>query len=250
VTKQVSDGFEFRILLWDNASQDRTIEVAQKAFLNSSVDFSIVRETSNTYLKGSQFFYDAMRACEGDYIAVIDGDDEWQSEIKLKNQFEYMEKNNSIELCGTLAEQYNVATCEVDYLIPHQNQVGIHDGDYLSNDNIITNSTVFFRKTLVNRLPKNMMPFPIKDLPVWALGLEGFKFTILPDISTRYYFNHGHNVSLRKSTTDRFCDVVETYSLIVKCLKSEEYKKAWLNGLLELLLREKARTTGALTLES
>lgn len=237
IVKQDVGNHELDITIWDNASLDKTIEIAEKCLSSVGIGYRIVRELRNTYLEDSNFFFDAIRAVRGDYIAIIDGDDAWTDTSKLKTQIEFLEANPSILICGTLAEQFNVATNSIDFLIPHESQVGVFPGYFLARDNILVNSTVVFRRRMVNRLTRELFKSPIKDLPTWAVGVEDSEFAVLNKLTTRYNFNHGTNVSTKKSKVLRLVDEVETYARIISELRTTEYREAWISGMRELINR-------------
>jgi glycosyltransferase involved in cell wall biosynthesis len=229
------------IVLWDNCSTDQTTEKAKLILFGGNIEYQIITENTNRFLSGSEFFREAIFYAKGDYIAIIDGDDTWIDPQKTQKQIACLENNDAIILCGTLAEFFNVKTDKVDYLIPHPNEVGIHESDYLALDNILTNSTVVFREKLKWKLPESFDWAPIKDLPVWALGTENSFFEVLPDVTTRYNSNHGGNISLLYNQQVQLIRVIQSYTFIIKNLNGEKSKTAWITGLNELISRELAK---------
>jgi glycosyltransferase involved in cell wall biosynthesis len=231
IFRQKCPTFEYEIIVWDNNSTDKTVEVALRFLKKSGRRFQLIRECHNTYLSGSNFFLRAMKASSGDLIAVIDGDDEWIQTDKLHKQKAILDEDCDVMLCCTLTEFFNHTDYRVEYLIPNPREVGLHEGIVLARDNLIPNSSVLFRRSMLHKLPKTLDGFPIKDLPVWALGLENSYFFVSPDISTRYNTNHGNNISTSKSFLERSNQVILTYELIIANLKEVTSKETWIEGL-------------------
>ncbi len=232
IFKQQSSTFDYEIILWDNFSSDGTVVTALRLLRNSGCRYRLILEDHNTYLYGSTFFLRAMKASTGELIAVIDGDDVWIQNDKLHNQQKILGERSDVMLCCTLTEYYNYLEGRVEYLIPNPREVGLHQGIDLSEDNLIPNSSVLFRREMLSMLPKNLDGFPIKDLPVWALGLENSNYFISSDVSTRYNTNHGGNVSTGKNPRERTAQVILTYELIIQNLKNRANKELWSNGLI------------------
>ena len=231
IFKQQRSTFDYEIVLWDNCSSDSTVEIATQLLQNSDCKHRLIVEDNNTYLYGSTFFLRAMMACSGELIAVIDGDDMWIQNDKLLKQKIILDERPDVMLCCTLTEFYNYREGKVEYLIPNPREVGLHKGIDLAQDNLIPNSSVLFRRTMLGMLPRTLDGFPIKDLPVWALGLEFSNYFISSDVSTRYNTNHGTNVSTSKNPRERTAQVILTYELIIQNLKNDANKELWIEGL-------------------
>lgn len=85
------------ILLLDNASKDKTIEIAKKIqFSDRRLSVFEGKENLGPY-KGLNFLLDK---ASGEYIAIQDHDDIWFPE-KIEKQVEFLEKNNDFIACGT-----------------------------------------------------------------------------------------------------------------------------------------------------
>lgn len=86
---------DFEILVLDNASSDRTVEVI-KSMNNSRITLFEGRENIGPY-DGLNFLLDKAR---GEYVAIQDHDDIWFPE-KLMKQVEFLESNLEFIACGT-----------------------------------------------------------------------------------------------------------------------------------------------------
>lgn len=93
--------FPFEILVYDDASTDRTQEIIREYERKYPDVIKPVYQTENQYSKGRynvEGFYNYPRA-RGKYIAMCDGDDYWSDEHKLQLQVDYMEAHPECAMC-------------------------------------------------------------------------------------------------------------------------------------------------------
>lgn len=83
--------FRYELVIADDFSTDGTREkVQQYAEKHPNTIRAILRETN---LKGPRNWYETLRACDGEYIANLDGDDYWSDPHKLQKQAAVLDRN-------------------------------------------------------------------------------------------------------------------------------------------------------------
>lgn len=90
ILKQKVD-FEYEIVIDDDCSPDHSREIIreyQKKY--PQMIKAIFREKN---VGGSKNMYGVMQQCSGKYIAILEGDDFWESEDKLQYQVDFLEKH-------------------------------------------------------------------------------------------------------------------------------------------------------------
>jgi glycosyltransferase involved in cell wall biosynthesis len=103
VLKQRTD-FDYEIILGDDESTDGTREICEQ-YANENpakIRLMLHRRENNIKVLGQpcgifQVVYNLLK-CRGQFIALLSGDDEWLSELKLKRQVDFLEKNPDVSM--------------------------------------------------------------------------------------------------------------------------------------------------------
>lgn len=89
--------FDFEILIGDDFSDDSTAEIA----LSYSERFSNVRVIKrDKNLGASRNLYELLIQSKGEYIALLEGDDYWNSDNKLQTQVRFLQNNPDYVGCS------------------------------------------------------------------------------------------------------------------------------------------------------
>ena len=98
IIKQVVD-FEIEVVVADDCSTDRTPEiVAEYALKYPTLIKPILRKANLGMVQNALA---TIKACSGDYISLMEGDDFWVNDHKLQIQADYLDKNKDCALCFT-----------------------------------------------------------------------------------------------------------------------------------------------------
>jgi len=141
--------FEFEILINDDASTDKTIEVIRQYQHLYPAIIKPIFQTENQYSRGQRGMnikFNFPRA-RGNYIALCEGDDYWTDPYKLQKQVDFLENN----------PQYAASFHDVDMLFDdkqlafskhHNNPIKetMFFSDVVSNDWLIPTCSFIFKK--------------------------------------------------------------------------------------------------------
>lgn len=95
-------GFEFEIIISEDASTDGTREIVRGWADRFPDRIRLILSERN--MRSNQVVARAFHAAHGDYVALLDGDDFWTSRDKLARQVALLESDPSLALCFTNAE--------------------------------------------------------------------------------------------------------------------------------------------------
>lgn len=140
--------FQFRLLIGEDCSTDKTLEVCRK-YADEFPD-KIVLTKNVTNLGLVKNYKRQFDACTAKYIAILEGDDYWNDENKLQNEVEILEHNSSI---GLVHGNFYILTHGA--VSKHKPPKGVKLEGNVYNDLIIGNYigplTVCFRKSLLDK---------------------------------------------------------------------------------------------------
>jgi predicted O-linked N-acetylglucosamine transferase (SPINDLY family)/GT2 family glycosyltransferase len=143
--------FEYEIVIGEDCSTDNTRQIVieyQKRYpdkirlLLPELNIGMLPNFTNTY-----------KACKGEYIAVLEGDDYWITTSKLKKQVDFLERNLDFSICFNdtfIIEQENNCAFK---LFPHTSSHETCTIERLISDNYISTPSVMYRAGLVNDFP-------------------------------------------------------------------------------------------------
>ncbi|WP_052259363.1 glycosyltransferase [Flavobacterium sp. KMS] len=100
--------FLFEIIVHDDASTDRTVEIVKDYEIKyPSLFFNIYQSENQFTNKEVNIWYDFMLPkARGKYIAICEGDDYWTDPFKLQKQVDFLETNPDFGLCHTNYDRY------------------------------------------------------------------------------------------------------------------------------------------------
>lgn len=165
--------FAFELVIVDDASTDRTYEIARRWAERYPSVIRLYRNPQNIGLQRN--YVEAFSRCRGRYLALCDFDDWWISPSKLARQVAYMEQHPDCAITFHRVVNYYEADRTMSLSAPGI-KVDSTIAD-LARSNYITNLSVVYRRGLVD----------LTDLPEW----------IFDDVSPDYaihllYARHGY----------------------------------------------------------
>lgn len=99
VIKQ-NTNFAFEIIIADDASQDKTVELALTIIKEANFEnYKVIANRTNRGINSN--LLSALRECKGRYVALLDADDLWSDTNKLQSQFNILTENSEIDFCYT-----------------------------------------------------------------------------------------------------------------------------------------------------
>lgn len=201
--------FVFELLIGDDFSSDDNLEkIKAYKFQNSNLRVNILnRKKGDEYWverqeKGRLFnFIDILNHCQGEFIALLDGDDYWTDESKLQQQFDFLKNNSDFAICFHPVSL--LVDDKIDGVTNEQNtrdQYGIED--LLENNFIYTASAVFRASALPKPFPEWYYQLPIGDWPLHLLLSQSGKIHKINSPMAAYRTHLGGIWSKRDKKSD------------------------------------------------
>lgn len=89
--------FPFEVVIGEDCSRDNTLEIVGEYEARHPEKVRVLRMSRNLGMQAN--FIDTYRQCSGEYVAFMDGDDNWTYCEKLQRQVDFIESNPEFSFC-------------------------------------------------------------------------------------------------------------------------------------------------------
>ena len=170
IMQQVDDYVDVNVLIADDCSSDATLEIIKTFEKQSPFPFLYLKNDKNLGI--SHNYQRAFAACDGDYIAILEGDDWWSSPNHIEQHIRFLcthkECSMSMNTITFYAQEtqkskppyWGYGNYEV-YYVDTKRQIS--EGNQLGNL-----SACAFRTSCIKQLPDSLYSISIAD---WMLGV-------------------------------------------------------------------------------
>jgi glycosyltransferase involved in cell wall biosynthesis len=181
--------FEYEIVIGEDFSSDQT----KRILLEFKEKYP---EKIKLYLREKNVGANAnleltLNACNGEYIAGLDGDDYWTSKDKLQKQVNLMESNPELSECF-----HKVTTIYTDdRKKPHEFPIGLSKNIFNLNDVVsnffIPSPSTLFRRSAIHRLPAAIHSMVNADWMLHVLCAEKGDIGFIDQVMGVYRVHNG-----------------------------------------------------------
>lgn len=161
--------FQYEIVIGDDCSTDHTRDILRELSRAHPERIRLLlREKKGAGLPGKSNFVATLKACQGQYVAMLDGDDYWTDPRKLQKQVDFLENRPDSVICF-----HNALMVYEDGSAPPCNmcptdQKEISTIEDLLKRNFIPSCSMVFKRGLFGELPRWFNESPTGD---WLLSL-------------------------------------------------------------------------------
>jgi predicted SAM-dependent methyltransferase len=205
--------FEYEIVIGEDCSTDRTRQIVidyQKKYPDK---IRLLLPESNLGMHANAI--NTYKACQGQYIAVLEGDDYWISSDKLKKQVDFLDQNPDFAICftNTLLFWEDNHRDPAIFLSQQAETSTIED---LLTHNFISTPSVMYRGGLVQDFPKWYSEQGMGDWTFYILLAEHGKIGYIDEVMSAYRIHPGgvwssKNRDYQLTETIRMLDSVKKY---------------------------------------
>jgi glycosyltransferase involved in cell wall biosynthesis len=168
--------FDYEIIVADDFSTDSTLQLIEKKLLNSESKYQILSSSQNIGIEKN--YQRGFKACQGEYVAVLEGDDYWTDPKRLKKHITFLDSHRECVLSFNSIIQYHEETSR--FIVPQWNYAD--DFKYITAaemalGNCIGNlSACVFRNSAIQKLKPDLFDLQVAD---WMLGMALGQFGLL-----------------------------------------------------------------------
>lgn len=176
INQKMPNGWDIEIIVADDASPDNTLNILKDLASKATVPVKFLPEQPN--LGHPKNYQRAFNACEGEYIAILEGDDYWISDYHLYNHIEFLNYHKECVLSMNRPILYNMENKSMD--LGHYDTVEPYfylTGRDLALKNRLGNlSSCILRNEAVKKLSQKIFCYDMDD---WLLGLSIAQYGII-----------------------------------------------------------------------
>jgi glycosyltransferase involved in cell wall biosynthesis len=203
-------GADVEIVIGDDCSTDATGAVLDE-LARAHGSIRILRPHSNLGHNGRAMFLATLRHCDGDFVAMLDGDDYWTSADKLQRQLDFFSRNPDCMLCHHAVEN----VFEDGRVEPWASRIGEGEStagfEALLPWHHIASPSPMVRQSVINFLPRWIHRSPFGDWPLYLIAADAGPIGYLPDILAAYRFHEG-GAWTQSSAIERQQQVVDFFA--------------------------------------
>lgn len=202
----------YEIVISDDCSTDNTPQIIE-AFAKKDPRIRVLKHPQNVGMLGN--WLQAINACQGNFVALCEGDDSWTDKTKLAKQLTVLKKDTSLSCCftdTTLLSEKDINLRFNSYL--QENDVDLNRTTFtladFSHANFIPTCTIMFRKNGDITFPKEYFKSPYAD---WFLHIYN-------TIRGNYYLINEKTASYRLHSSGAFGKIAQDQrdKIKLKCL--------------------------------
>lgn len=164
--------FEYEIVIGEDCSTDNTraiVESFQKQYPNH-----IRLLLTETNLGMHSNLDRSLRACRGEYVAMLEADDFWLDSLKLQTQVAFMDAHPGCAYCFTGFTRVFENEQKSIYETPPGEHQNYTLEDLLVYGGFSRTCTIVFRRSLMAEEPDWIKPLGMADYPMWIfLATQG-----------------------------------------------------------------------------
>ncbi len=143
--------FDYEIAIAEDFSSDRTRDIIMEFQQRYPDKIRLFLAERN--FNSNSFSVRGRETCQGQYIALLEGDDYWTSPHKLQKQVDFLDTHPDCTICFHNSRQFYEDGSQKDYNNNSPDQKEISTLEDLLSYNFIATGSTMFRRGVIDRYP-------------------------------------------------------------------------------------------------
>jgi len=158
----------FELIIADDCSTDTTVDQIRAKLEGHKFEINFLETEKNLGLGPN--YRRGIEACNGEFVALLEGDDYWTDPLRLQKHISFLEKNTLCPMSFNLYGIYRQNAGNLTVPSPHgDSKFDYYTSKTLIQYNVIGNlSTCVLRKSALDQIPKTHFDYNITD---WFIGI-------------------------------------------------------------------------------
>ena len=183
--------FPYEIVLGEDCSTDKTREIALDFQKQHPDKVRLILPGENLGLYGNRLGVQTLKACRGQYLALLNGDDYWTSPYKLQKQVNFLDKNPDFSVCFHNVRVFDDEGREEPWESNGPNQKRISTLEDLWQGNFIYTCSAMVRRDALGDLPDWFETAEYQDWAVFIVCSLHGKIGYIDEVMGVYRLHDG-----------------------------------------------------------
>ncbi len=214
--------FPFEIVIGDDCSDDGTTEIAKEYQSRHPDRIRLLMSTSRLGEhtgNGRLNMLRTLHACRGRFTSLLEGDDFWLNDEKLKRQVNHIEKNpSSVECVTNHLELRDNKTIGVSPIYEGATEISLY---HVCLKNQIATASAMFRTSFLRTLPEEFHNVPFADWALHFCAAQHGPIQVLAE-SCVVYRRHAQGIHSLKPSIAQIDDYNTMYQFFERRLDVDE----------------------------
>lgn len=220
-------GFDFEIVIGDDASDDGTSDILRQLHADNPDRLTIVSRAEN--LGAAENFRQTINACTGEYIAFLEGDDYWTSREKLRLQVAFLDSHTDASFCFHRTRTLDSANPIAESVVPAADPQEFPAEDFLfQSSNPVSLHTVVARRIDLEGRAAWIDDLRLGDWPLCIMLAQKGRIGYIPREMSRYRVHAGGTWS-QVSPHVRLIGVLQMFKKVQGLLPASQQELAQAN---------------------
>jgi O-antigen biosynthesis protein len=176
--------FEYEIVLSEDCSSDRTRYIAKDYQSRYPDRIRLLLNEKNLGMHDN--FVQAWAACQGEYVALLEGDDYWTSPDKLQKQVDFLDQHPECSMCFHNGAWILEGSDEEPRLHCTEDLSEILTTEDILYRNLMLTAAIMYRRGVVQAFPKWFSSLKLLDWPLQVLHSQKGKVGYINQVMSVY----------------------------------------------------------------
>lgn len=205
---------DYEIIVADDSSTDRTREIVLD--FDRRYPTKIIPLLRDRNLGMMLNFKETLAACQGQYVALLEGDDYWTCEDKLQRQIDFLDQHTDHSICCHRAQLVDETGRGQSRIFPIRTS-GTYSIADIFDENWIVTCSVVYRWGVIRSLPDWFLPLKMGDWPLHILVGTSGKINLMNEVMSVYRI-HGAGVWSSLARADQLREIAKMLTAVGKHL--------------------------------
>jgi glycosyltransferase involved in cell wall biosynthesis len=218
--------FDYEIVVGEDCSSDATRQILLDYAAKHPGKFRPILHERNIGVIRN--FFTTLQACQGEYVALLEGDDYWTSDVKLQTQVDFLDRHPDYAISFHNVAGHFEDGSQSDFNYVQADQSETMNLAELLTDNVIPTCSAVFRRAFATSLPDWLYDLKMADYPLHVLTAQHGKIAYINQIMGLYRI-HAGGVWTRMDGLSRQQQTVRFFEHLVRGLLPRHRAAARLN---------------------